>query len=96
MRITNITDFAKNTGVKVVGIGGIQILPGETVEVPDDIALFVLDGKRQPIPALGALVRTNQIRIVESDEVVTPVVEEQKTESDEPVKKTGRGNKSTK
>ena len=71
MRITNITDFAKNCGVKTIGFGEIRIYPGETADVPDKYVYQFVNGKKQRIPSLDALVRTNQIRIEESDEAAT-------------------------
>ena len=63
MFVTNTTNVAKDTGVKPIGIGEVLILPGETKEVPDEIAYCKIDGKKAVIPALDALARTNQIRI---------------------------------
>lgn len=63
MFVTNTTNIAKDTGVKPIGIGEVLILPGETKEVPDEIAYCKIDGKKAVIPALDALARTNQIRI---------------------------------
>lgn len=65
MRITNITDFARNTGVKVIGIGEYRIMPGETVEVPDSICYYTDGGKKKVIGSIEALRRTNQIRYEE-------------------------------
>ncbi len=66
MLVTNITDTTKNTGLKVVGIGKYRILPGETVEVPDELAYVTVKGVVKPLPAISALCRTRQIRIEET------------------------------
>lgn len=71
MRITNITDMSRHTAVKDIGFGfldGVEyrIKPGETKDIPDALACYKgKDGKMALIPAIDALVRTNQIRVAE-------------------------------
>lgn len=65
MRVFNTTDIAKGTGVKVIGIGEYRILPGESAEIPDEIAYVRNGGKNVVAPSIVALARTNQIRFEE-------------------------------
>ena len=65
MRIINTTDIAKGTGVKVIGIGEYRVMPGESIDIPDEIAYINDGGKKVVLPAITALVRTNQIRCEE-------------------------------
>ena len=66
MRIINTTDIAKGTGVKVIGIGEYRVMPGESIDIPDEIAYINDGGKKVILPAIAALVRTHQIRCEEA------------------------------
>ena len=66
MRIINTTDIAKGTGVKVIGIGEYRVMPGESIDIPDEIAYINDGGKKVVLPAIAALVRTHQIRCEEA------------------------------
>ena len=66
MRIINTTDIAKGTGVKVIGIGEYRVMPGESIDIPDEIAYINDGGKKVVLPAIAALARTNQIRCEEA------------------------------
>ena len=66
MRIINTTDIAKGTGVKVIGIGEYRVMPGESIDIPDEIAYINDCGKKVILPAIAALVRTHQIRCEEA------------------------------
>lgn len=72
MRITNTTDKNINGGVKVLGFGEVSILPGDTKEIPDNVAYINevdargnLTGKKIILPAIRTLARMNQITFVE-------------------------------
>lgn len=65
MRIINTTDIAKGTGVKVIGIGEYRVMPGESIDIPDEVAYISNGGKREVLPAIAALSRTHQIRYEE-------------------------------
>lgn len=73
MRITNTTDIAKGTGVKIVAIGPYRVMPGETIEIPDNIAYVFSKGEKKILPAIVAQARTNQIRYEETAPVSNPL-----------------------
>ena len=97
MRIKNITD---KSAPKPIGIGDFVIMPGETKEVPNEVAYIdefdkngKKTGKKVVLPAIVLLDGLGQIAYVE--DVVKPEEANDVYETDEPIyeEKPKRGRK---
>ena len=84
MRVTNTTNTAANTGVKIIGFGDISILPGHTVELPENVA-YMYDtktGKRKVLPAIETLAKLGQITYDTEDEKAAATLEAELVEAE--------------